>query len=77
MFLFASTSKITFAGAGVSFFASSPANVDWYLKNLIKRTIGPDKVNQLRHARFLGSADGVRALMRKHRAIIGPEVRDR
>ena len=73
VFLFASTSKITFAGAGVSFFASSPANVDWYLKNLIKRTIGPDKVNHLRHARFLGSADGVRALMRKHRAIIGPK----
>jgi DNA-binding transcriptional MocR family regulator len=73
VFLFASTSKITFAGAGVSFFASSAANVDWYLKNLIKRTIGPDKVNQLRHARFLGSADGVRALMRKHRAIIAPK----
>ena len=71
--VFASTSKITFAGAGVSFFASSPANVDWYLKNLIKRTIGPDKVNHLRHARFLGSADGVRELMRKHRAIIEPK----
>ncbi|HEU5486608.1 MAG TPA: aminotransferase class I/II-fold pyridoxal phosphate-dependent enzyme [Microlunatus sp.] len=73
VFVFASTSKITFAGAGVSFFASSPANVDWYLKNLIKRTIGPDKVNQLRHARFLGSAEGVRELMRRHRAIIEPK----
>ena len=73
VFVYASTSKITFAGAGVSFFASSPANVDWYLKNLIKRTIGPDKVNQLRHARFLGSADGVRDLMRRHRAIIEPK----
>ncbi len=73
VFLFASTSKITFAGAGVSFFAGSAANVDWYLKNLIKRTIGPDKLNQLRHARFLGSADGVRQLMRKHRAIIEPK----
>ena len=55
VFLFASTSKITFAGAGVSFFASSPANVAWYLKNLIKRTIGPDKVNHLRHARYLAA----------------------
>ena len=73
VFVFASTSKITFAGAGVSFFASSPANVDWYLKNLGKRTIGPDKVNHLRHARFLGGADGVRALMRRHRAMIGPK----
>ncbi len=73
VFVFASTSKITFAGAGVSFFASSPANVSWYLQHLGKRTIGPDKVNHLRHARYLGSADGVRALMRRHRAIIEPK----
>lgn len=73
VFVFASTSKISFAGAGVSFFASSPANVSWYLKHLGKRTIGPDKLNHLRHARYFGSADGVRALMRKHRAIIEPK----
>ncbi len=73
VFLFASTSKITFAGAGVSFFASSPANVAWYLQNLSKRTIGPDKINHLRHARFLRNADGVRALMAQHRAIIAPK----
>lgn len=73
VFVFASTSKITFAGAGVSFFAGSPANASWYLKHLGKRTIGPDKVNHLRHARYLGSADGVRELMRKHRAIIEPK----
>jgi DNA-binding transcriptional MocR family regulator len=73
VFLFASTSKITFAGAGVSFFASSPANVAWYLKHLGKRTIGPDKVNHLRHVRLLKSADGVRKLMRAHRAIIAPK----
>ena len=73
VFVYASTSKITFAGAGVSFFAGSPANVSWYLKHLGKRTIGPDKVNHLRHARYLGSADGVRELMRQHRAIIEPK----
>jgi DNA-binding transcriptional MocR family regulator len=73
VFLFASTSKITFAGAGVSFFASSPANVAWYLQHLGKRTIGPDKVNHLRHVRLLKSADGVRELMRAHRAIIAPK----
>jgi DNA-binding transcriptional MocR family regulator len=73
VFVFASTSKITFAGGGVSFFASSPANVAWYLQALSKRTIGPDKINHLRHARLLGSPDGVRALMRKHREIIGPK----
>ncbi len=72
-FLFASTSKITFAGAGVSFFASSPANVAWYLHQISKRTIGPDKINHLRHARYLQSADGVRALMRKHREILAPK----
>jgi DNA-binding transcriptional MocR family regulator len=76
VFIFASTSKITFAGAGVSFFASSPANVAWYLKQLSKRTIGPDKINHLRHARLLGSPDGVRAQMRKHREIIAPKFEE-
>ncbi len=73
VFLFASTSKITFAGAGVSFFASSPSNVDWYLKNLSKRTIGPDKINHLRHALYLRGADGVAALMHRHREILAPK----
>ncbi len=73
VFLFASTSKITFAGAGISFFASSPANVAWYLAHLSKRTIGPDKVNHLRHAMYLESSDGVRELMRRHRSIIAPK----
>jgi DNA-binding transcriptional MocR family regulator len=73
VFVYASTSKITFAGAGVSFFGGSPAVVDWYLSHLAKRTIGPDKINQLRHALYLRDADGVRALMRKHRAIIAPK----
>lgn len=72
-FMFASTSKITFAGAGVAFFASSQANIAWYQKHLGKRTIGPDKVNQLRHALYLQSPDGVLALMEKHRAILAPK----
>ena len=73
VFLFASTSKITFAGGGVSFFASSAANVAWYLAHLAKASIGPDKLNQLRHAMFLKDAEGVRALMAKHREIIAPK----
>jgi DNA-binding transcriptional MocR family regulator len=73
VFLFASTSKITFAGAGVSFFASSRSNVDWYLKNLSKRSIGPDKINHLRHALYLKGADGVTQLMRRHREILAPK----
>ncbi|HUQ00303.1 MAG TPA: aminotransferase class I/II-fold pyridoxal phosphate-dependent enzyme [Aeromicrobium sp.] len=72
-YVFASTSKITFAGAGVAFFASSPANIEWYLGHLGKRTIGPDKVNQLRHARYLQSPDNVMALMDRHRAILAPK----
>ena len=73
VFVFASSSKITFAGAGVSFFGGSPANVAWYLGNLAKRTIGPDKLNHLRHAMFLRDADRVRELMRAHRAILRPK----
>ncbi len=73
--VFASTSKITFAGSGVCFFASSPDNVAWYLKHVGKRTIGPDKVNQLRHVRFLKDVDGVHALMARHREILAPKFR--
>lgn len=73
VFMFASTSKITFPGGGVSFFAGSAANIAWYLAHLAKASIGPDKLNQLRHAMFLKDADGVRALMAKHREIIAPK----
>ncbi|KGN33473.1 aminotransferase [Knoellia flava TL1] len=71
--MFASTSKITFAGSGVAFLAASKANVDWYLGHQQFASIGPDKVNQLRHVQFFGSADGVREHMRKHREILGPK----
>jgi DNA-binding transcriptional MocR family regulator len=71
--MYASTSKITFAGAGVAFLAASQENVQWYLGHLGKGSIGPDKVNQLRHAEFFGSAQGVRDHMLKHRAIIAPK----
>ncbi len=71
--IFASTSKITFAGAGVSFLGSSADNIEWYLRHLGKRTIGPDKVNQLRHARYLKDVDGVHALMDGHRALLAPK----
>jgi DNA-binding transcriptional MocR family regulator len=71
--VFASTSKITQAGAGVSFFGASAANIAWYRLHSSVQTIGPDKVNQLRHARFLGSADGVRAHMRAQRELLAPK----
>ncbi|GAA5097164.1 aminotransferase class I/II-fold pyridoxal phosphate-dependent enzyme [Nocardia iowensis] len=71
--VFASTSKITFAGSGVSFLGGSTANLDWYLGHASKKSIGPDKINQLRHLRFFKNADGVRAHMQKHRAILEPK----
>lgn len=72
-FIFGSTSKVTFAGAGVGVFAGSKDNVAWYVKRIEKRTIGGDKVNQLRHLRFLGSTDGIAQLMERHRAILAPK----
>ncbi len=73
VFTLASTSKITFAGSGVSFFGASADNLAWYQKFLGIKTIGPDKINQLRHLRFFGDADGVRAHMAKHREILAPK----
>ena len=73
VFVFASTSKVTLAGGGVSFFGSSPANVAWFLARDGLRTIGPDKINQLRHVRFFGSTEGVLDHMQRHRAILAPK----
>ncbi len=72
-FVFASTSKVTLAGAGLAFFASSPANVRWYLASASKRSIGPDKLNQLRHVRFLRDVAGIHRHMDAHRALIAPK----
>jgi DNA-binding transcriptional MocR family regulator len=71
--VFASTSKITFAGAGVSFFGGSLGNIAWYLQYAGKKSIGPDKVNQLRHLRFFGDADGVRLQMQRHQQLLAPK----
>lgn len=74
-FIFGSTSKVTFAGAGVGLFAGSADNVAWYLKRMGTQTIGGDKVNQLRHLRLLKTTDGVLALMDGHREILAPKFR--
>jgi DNA-binding transcriptional MocR family regulator len=71
--VFGSTSKITLAGAGVGFLGASSANLDWYVGHLGKRTIGPDKVNQLRHARFLRGPEHVLAHMARHRELLAPK----
>lgn len=72
-YVFSSTSKITFAGAGVSFFGGSLGNVAWYLQYAGKKSIGPDKVNQLRHLKFFGDADGVRLQMQRHQQLLAPK----
>jgi DNA-binding transcriptional MocR family regulator len=71
--VFASTSKVTLAGAGLAFFASSTANLRWYLARAGKRTIGPDKLNQLRHVRFLKNEEGLHRHMDAHRALLRPK----
>ncbi len=72
-FVFASTSKMTLAGAGLAFFAASAANVRWFLARAGTRTIGPDKLNQLRHLRFLRDEAGLRRHMEAHRALLAPK----
>ncbi len=72
-FVFGSTSKMTYAGAGLALFASSPANVAWLLERLFRRSIGPDKINQLRHVQLLQDQAGIEALMQRHRALLAPK----
>ncbi len=74
-FMFGSTSKITFAGAGVSFLAASINNINAIKKLITIQTIGPDKINEYAHALFLKDADGVMAHMAKHAEIMRPKFR--
>ncbi len=69
-FVFASTSKIS--RRGVAFLGASVDNVAWYRSRSSSQSIGPDKLNQLRHLRLLKSAEGVHAHMQQHRAILAP-----
>ncbi|GHU53048.1 aminotransferase [Clostridia bacterium] len=72
-YVFGSTSKISFSGAGVSAMAMSEENADSIKKSLAISTIGFDKMNQLRHIQFFKDLDGLNAHMLKHRAIIQPK----
>lgn len=71
--VFGSTSKITFAGAGLAFIGGSKATLGSFRERLSMLTIGPDKVNQLRHVHLLKDLDGIRELMLKHKAILKPK----
>lgn len=70
---FCSTSKITYAGAGIAAVASSPANLADLKKSMTLQTIGYDKVNQLRHVRYFKNLDGIRNHMKKHAAWMRPK----
>ena len=69
---FASTSKVTFPGAGISCMCASEANVAYFSKTLGVQIISFDKVNQLRHVRFLKDKETTLALMKRHAAILKP-----
>ena len=70
---FMSTSKVSFAGAGIAALITSEANLADVKKHMFYQTIGHDKVNQLRHVRFFKDMDGVRAHMKKHGDIMRPK----
>lgn len=70
---FTSTSKITFPGAGVSAIAASDNNITEIKKRLNFQTISYDKLNQLRHVKYLKNVDGIKAYMQKHAEIIAPK----
>ena len=71
--LFASTSKVTFPGAGIAVLAANENNLKWILKRMDKQTIGADKINQLRHIRFFANGiEDVKAHMEKLAGIITP-----
>ena len=72
VFEFASTSKVSFAGGGIAGMASSQANLADAKKSMTIQTIGHDKVNQLRHAKFFKDIDGIMEHMEKHATLLRP-----
>ena len=72
-FKFASTSKVTFPGAGISAMAASPEIITETKRQISPQMIGQDKLNQLRHVRFLRDAEGLAEHMSKHAAILRPK----
>ena len=73
VYKFCSTSKISFPGSGIAAIAASTANLADIRKQMTIQTIGHDKLNQLRHARFFGDIHGVVEHMKKHAEILRPK----
>lgn len=72
-YMFASTSKISYPGSGVSVLVSSKRNIERASSQMLVQTIGHDKINQARHVKFFKNADGVREHMKRHAAIMRPK----
>ncbi|GFZ62799.1 putative aminotransferase [Pseudomonas amygdali pv. eriobotryae] len=70
--IFVSTSKITHAGSGLAMLGGSVDNIKWWLKHASVRSVGPDKISQLRHVRFIRNIDGLKTLMEDHRRLLKP-----
>jgi DNA-binding transcriptional MocR family regulator len=73
VYIFASTSKISFPGAGISAIATSLENLDFIEAQMTIQTIGHDKINQLRHSRFFKDIDGLKAHMKLHAELLRPK----
>ncbi len=73
VFIFSSTSKVTFPGAGIAMIGASENNINFIRKQISIQTIGPDKINQLRHVNFLKDMQGIEAQMKKHAIILKPK----
>ena len=73
VFEFASTSKVTFAGAGIAGVAASEKNLAWIRKTMTIQTIGYDKINQLRHVKYFKNIENMNAHMMKHAALMRPK----
>ncbi len=73
VYIFSSTSKISFPGAGVAVMATSTENLKGIKKSLTIQTIGHDKINQLRHAKYFKNLEGINTHMKKHADILKPK----
>lgn len=73
VYIFTSTSKISFPGSGISAIASSLKNIEFIKSQMAIQTIGHDKINQLRHSRFFKNIDGLRSHMKRHAELLRPK----